>query len=258
MSDQSSFSKTHGQASSVELPSAILKYKKYIDLDKWDDDELDIANPNANSKTLQTYIVQRLSWYSEIEYTTSRLWELFREDFGNWTLEMMNRCKVDILYLLRDSLTKNGVFVPRDNRRLAIRLLEVINEEQEHEWTQEEMEIQKSRGGGFSSKYNSVPSIVLQDTGYNPKGLKTEFNDRESQQRQPQLLDQTNPIIQNQYINPQSIQRNGTDYYGIPSHPQNSLLPSPPDGFARQLTDLGKLYMDKDYCKQEIQFQQNG
>ncbi|TQS35028.1 hypothetical protein Golomagni_04565 [Golovinomyces magnicellulatus] len=51
----------------------------------------------------------------------------------------------------------NGVFVQRDNRRLAFRLLEVINEEQEHEWTQEEIEIQKSRGEGFSSKYNVVP-----------------------------------------------------------------------------------------------------
>ncbi|RKF95973.1 integrase and RNaseH domain-containing protein, partial [Golovinomyces cichoracearum] len=108
--------------------------------------------------------------------------------------------------------------------------------------------------------------MIVQNTSSSiSKGIKTEFNDRESQQRQPQLSDQTNPMTQNQYINPQPIQRNGKDYFGIPSRittspylgiplnmnhpdPQNPLLPLPPDGFARQLTDLGKLYMDKD-CK---------
>ncbi|RKF56206.1 putative powdery mildew-specific protein [Golovinomyces cichoracearum] len=202
MSDQPSSSKTYGQASPVELPSAILKYKKYIDLDKWDDDELDLTDSNATSKTLQTYIVQRLSWYAEIEYTASRLWELFREDFSNWTPEMMNRCKVDILYFLRDSLTKNGVFVPRDNRRLAIRLLEVINEEQEHEWTQEEIEIQKSRGGGFSSKYNAVPSMIVQNTGFSiskvqrsrkPKTATTTLRSTKSNDSKSMHQPSTNP-----------------------------------------------------------------
>ncbi|CAD6502572.1 BgTH12-05163, partial [Blumeria graminis f. sp. triticale] len=114
----------------------------------------------VNSKILQTYIAQRLAWYAEIEYTSGQLWELYRDDFSNWTLEMMKKCKVDILYLLRDSLTKNGVFVPRDSRKLAVRLLEVINEEQEHEWTQQEIEIQKNRGG-VSLRNTIHPSRVL-------------------------------------------------------------------------------------------------
>ncbi|RKF76319.1 hypothetical protein GcM3_079028 [Golovinomyces cichoracearum] len=63
MSDQPSSGKTYGQASSVELPSAILKYKKYIDLDKWDDDELDLTDPNATPKILQTYIRQSKARY---------------------------------------------------------------------------------------------------------------------------------------------------------------------------------------------------
>ncbi|RKF75725.1 putative powdery mildew-specific protein, partial [Golovinomyces cichoracearum] len=141
---------------SVQLPIELQKYKKYIDLSKWDDDEIDLNIEEANAKTLQTYIAQRLAWYAEIDYTAGRLWELYREDFKKWTLGMMDKSKVDILYLLRDSLAKNGVYVPRDNRRLAIRLLEVVNEEEEHEWTQEEIEIQTKRGGGFSSSY--VPS----------------------------------------------------------------------------------------------------
>ncbi|CAD6504976.1 BgTH12-00475 [Blumeria graminis f. sp. triticale] len=48
---------------------------------------------------------------------------------------MINKCKVDILYLLGDSLTNNVAFIPRDSRKLAVRLLAVVNEEQEHEWT---------------------------------------------------------------------------------------------------------------------------
>ncbi|TQS36789.1 hypothetical protein Golomagni_02752 [Golovinomyces magnicellulatus] len=141
---------------SVQLPIELQKYKKYIDLSKWEDDEIDLNMEDANAKTLQTYIAQRLEWYADINYTAGWLWELYREDFKKLTLEMMDKCKVDILYLLRDSLIKNGVYVPRDNRRLAIRLLEVFNEEEEHEWTQEEIEIQNKRGGGFSSTY--VPS----------------------------------------------------------------------------------------------------
>ncbi|TQS39435.1 hypothetical protein Golomagni_00037 [Golovinomyces magnicellulatus] len=116
---------------SVQQPFELQKYKKYIDLSRWDDDEIDLNMEDANAKTL-------LAWYAEIDYTAGRLWELHREDFKKWTLGMIDKCKVDILYLLIDSLVKNGVYVPRDNRRLAIRLLE------------------NKRGGGFSSTY--VPS----------------------------------------------------------------------------------------------------
>lgn len=106
---------------SVQLPPELQKYKNYIDMSMWDDDEIDPYIEDANAKTLQTYIAQRLAWYAEIDYTAGRLWEIYREDFKKWTLGMMDKCKVDILYLLRDSLTKNGVYVARDNRRLAIR-----------------------------------------------------------------------------------------------------------------------------------------
>ncbi|RKF84078.1 putative powdery mildew-specific protein [Golovinomyces cichoracearum] len=152
-----------------ELPHVLQKYKKYIDLTLFKNDDLDPTTPDANAKTLHTYIAQRLAWYAEIEYTAGRLWELYKEDFKSWTVEMMDKCKADMLYLLRDFLVKNGVFIPRDNRRLAIRLIDVVNEIEDHEWTQEEIEIQMRRGGGFSSSY-------IPPTSYQASNYKTNIN----------------------------------------------------------------------------------
>ncbi|RKF76328.1 putative powdery mildew-specific protein [Golovinomyces cichoracearum] len=54
---------------SVQLPIELQKYKKYIDLSKWDDDDMDLNIEEANAKTLQTYIAQRLAChYTQIKY----------------------------------------------------------------------------------------------------------------------------------------------------------------------------------------------
>ncbi|EPQ67552.1 Bgt-4522 [Blumeria graminis f. sp. tritici] len=47
---------------SVQLPPELQKYKNYIDMSMWDDDEIDPYIEDANAKTLQTYIAQRLAW----------------------------------------------------------------------------------------------------------------------------------------------------------------------------------------------------
>ncbi|CCU76398.1 unnamed protein product [Blumeria hordei] len=186
---------------SVQLPPELQKYKKYIDMSKWDDNKIDPYIEDANAKTLQTYIAQRLAW---------------------------------------------------DNRRLAIRLLEVTNKEEEHEWTQEEIEIQNRRGGGFSSAYvsTSTGSCSFSTVGQ-PQDMKKETNVPGRQVNKPLGSDQVLQTPQNQ--------SRQTSAYKVPIPmissqnpaaicdasgplPDTFNFPAPPDGFERQLTDLRKQY----------------
>ncbi|KAI0991906.1 hypothetical protein K3495_g16281, partial [Podosphaera aphanis] len=134
------------------LLSELVHFKKYLDMTKWEN-ELDPFAPEAPSTILHTFIAQRIAWYIENNFIAGLLWDSYREDFENWNVEMMKKCNPDVIKLLRNFLVMNGVYISRDSRKNVIKLIDILEEKEDHEWTKEEIILQESRGGGFSKRF---------------------------------------------------------------------------------------------------------
>jgi hypothetical protein len=65
------------------LPPGLNIYAKHIDKD-WDDLTIDVTN--TTSERVNEYLLNNIRYYRSRFYTDYKLWECFREDFEDWTL----------------------------------------------------------------------------------------------------------------------------------------------------------------------------
>jgi hypothetical protein len=244
--------------------------RKYIDEEKWDNEIGDLRAEGIGKSDVDTYIIRMLDEYEGLHYIGGRLWSYFHEHFEGWTDRIFSKASIQVRNELRDFLTYNGVFVVRDRTSsIGVRLTTVLQEEQPYKWTEEDMQVQNDYGGGFNPKWNPFPKIPVPSTSperrqmHSPpirqvqSRLSTPRNPREA--IVPQIIQRelqedvraTSPIrepspyrlCQNQVQEPlfQTSDPNVNMY--PPGRPYMLL---PPEGFARQLTDLGKLYSDSE------------
>jgi hypothetical protein len=95
--------------------------------------------------------------YKTIEYKTtdlkdSDLWEVFKEDFTGFTVEIFKSCIPADIRNLRKLLRKNGVWVIKDrNVLVAQSLFNMLQEEEPTEWTTEAVTAHLADDGGFNS-----------------------------------------------------------------------------------------------------------
>ena len=70
------------------------------------------------------------------------LWDLFQDDFKNFTLATLTSIRVRYLQNLRNHLRGRGVYVAPNTKRTTIAqtLFDVIAEEEQHEWTDDEIQ----------------------------------------------------------------------------------------------------------------------
>jgi hypothetical protein len=77
------------------------------------------------------YIAWRLAVWKRKEYTGQWLWEEFKEDFEEWSVDWFTRATTEALKEIRTYLVRNGVWVrPQAGSNLYTKVLqEVIKEE---------------------------------------------------------------------------------------------------------------------------------
>ncbi|RKF83808.1 hypothetical protein GcM3_008053, partial [Golovinomyces cichoracearum] len=92
----------------LELPTEFSQYTTFIIADKLNDFKLNPVKENVQLKILQTYILQRISWYTVNNWVGGQLHEYFRDNFKNWDKTMMDKCQNSVINLLRDFLVKHG------------------------------------------------------------------------------------------------------------------------------------------------------
>lgn len=216
------------------LPTEIAALERYIDSELLNALKLDPTVPGAENKLLHTFVARKLRWYVENNYFGGRLWEDFQEDFEEWTLDMLKNCEKEVLHCLRDTLARRGVFIPRgkDRRKLYFKLLDTLGEKELHKWTPEEFQAQIDHGGGFVGNYRPpLPKIVPQT-----KNFVSKFEEPSSNTNLESLNTYNRSLESDQDVKTGNIEK---------SHPPQ-LNPYVSSNFAKQLTDLGKLYIDKD------------
>jgi hypothetical protein len=144
------------------LPQGVNAYVKLIDKD-WDDFTIDV--PNATTEKVNGYILHQIIHYRSSFYTDYKLWECFREDFEDWTLNTWKLGSTRVVRELRDFLRRNGVYVIKNGTLIANNIHNIITNPEEPTWTQEEIQKQMnnepntnlfSNEGNFNSKRNPL------------------------------------------------------------------------------------------------------
>ncbi|RKF53971.1 hypothetical protein GcM3_213030 [Golovinomyces cichoracearum] len=120
----------------LKIPHEYNQFKPWIIVEKLNDFTLDTTTENTEAGILNTFIIQRIVWYSINEWVGDLLWEYYQDDLGKWDQEMMSKCNKTIINLLRGFLVKHGLYIPIDRKRgNDAKLLAILEETEIHEWT---------------------------------------------------------------------------------------------------------------------------
>ncbi|RKF74206.1 hypothetical protein GcM1_240023 [Golovinomyces cichoracearum] len=105
----------------------------------WDSE----INPNtANPTELADYVTFKVKILNEEDVSDSNLWELFQNNFENFTVSTFSQVKLRTQQVLRDCLRSRGVHISKNNKRktIAQTLFECLQEEDQYEWTNENID----------------------------------------------------------------------------------------------------------------------
>ena len=91
---------------------------------------------------LSEYLDTKLYQYVLYETSDDNLWDLFKDDFKNFTRATFNRFNRTELQRLRAVLRCGGVYVQQNTNTVTIAqsLLDVLNEDEQHKWTDADIE----------------------------------------------------------------------------------------------------------------------
>ncbi|RKF59797.1 hypothetical protein OnM2_057062, partial [Erysiphe neolycopersici] len=117
--------------------------------------DIDIENKETITKpTINGYIVWVMKIWKNSEYHDESLIEAFQEDFAGWTSAIFDVADRLLLRDLRDYLRHNGVLIEnRPGVKYAKQLENVLTQDIEHVWTEQEIEYVTKRGH-FNSRFN--------------------------------------------------------------------------------------------------------
>ena len=154
-----------------------------LDLENWGK-PLDIQQEDQCTKgRINNYITLMLVRYRQKGYQDFDLWEEFREGFEEWDAELFGKASREALKDLRTYLTRHGVWVKRQagSNSYARILMETLQEDTMHEWTEEE--IQEQSGN------RTTPGVTRQHHSTsdrdNPRTMR-QFRDRTVSTQEPQ------------------------------------------------------------------------
>ncbi|RKF77470.1 hypothetical protein GcC1_063018, partial [Golovinomyces cichoracearum] len=121
------------------------------------------------------YIIWVMKIWQNSEYRDEALIEAFQENFAEWTTQIFDIADRLLLRDLRDYLRNNGVFIDsKAGVRYAKQLENVLTQETEHNWTEQEIEYVTKRGA-FNLKFN----LTNENSSQSPK-KKTEKQDEQT------------------------------------------------------------------------------
>ena len=119
------------------------RYEKAINTETWDQGIANITT--ATRQELNGFLVHRMVIYEDRKYVSTVLWECIQEDFDQWSKEIWAIPEKYIIRDFRNFLVENGVFVPK-SRNIGEEIQKVIDIEEEHQWSPEELDQQLSKG----------------------------------------------------------------------------------------------------------------
>lgn len=134
----------------------------------WNDVEVNTDTRTDNN--LATNLVKKyIELYEEENLQDTALWECFKEDFSEFDLKTFRTPPVRTLRQLRDILRRHGVWVDKNQETpVAVALYNLLQEEEEHGWTEEEIMKWKNR-----ETYVSTVIRNMLDTDFGRKPLNT-------------------------------------------------------------------------------------
>ena len=94
---------------------------------------------NHTTEIVTEHILNRLLQYKMREYNDYTLWKCYREDFQNQTKNIFLLNNTDDLRNLRNHLREYGVFIPKNEKRIAENLTNIVTENEYHKWTEAEI-----------------------------------------------------------------------------------------------------------------------
>ncbi|KAI1003750.1 hypothetical protein K3495_g4457 [Podosphaera aphanis] len=96
----------------------------------------------ASPTDLSNYTAFKVNFYEEENVSDSNLWELFQDDFRDFTVLTFSRIKLRVQQVLRDCLRSRGAYISKNSKRKTISqtLFHCLQEEEQHEWTDENLD----------------------------------------------------------------------------------------------------------------------
>jgi hypothetical protein len=121
-------SSSQAQAQVQDWGAKVLKWKYGIDV------------TTATDKDILDYMQTKLYDYMSNRVSDDDLWELFQDDFKDFTTDMFTRNQRET-QRLQTCLRCGGVFVASNTKSITIaqKLIDVVNEEEQHKWTETNM-----------------------------------------------------------------------------------------------------------------------
>jgi hypothetical protein len=105
---------------------------------KW---EAGIDTENSTSQDLTDYIQTKTHLYEVERAADSDLWDLYQEEFKDFTVATFKKVGTRPLQLLRNTLRSRGVYIQKNDKHntLAEVLYNTLQEEEQHQWTEDEI-----------------------------------------------------------------------------------------------------------------------
>lgn len=180
---------------------------------------------HATDSALVRLVNQSDLKYKDEDISGEDLWQMFIEDFVDWTPELFRRLPKDVVQKLRNRLWNQGVFSPKDRGSIVEHVIDLFNREKYRPWP---ADVPPPKGIPF------IPLNVEQE-GEDIRPNHPQFTNAPGPHNQ-----NVTPGVQQQFkrdiSEPISIQQ-------IDSSTVDSLLAGYyHETFSRQLIDLNKLY----------------
>ena len=175
------------------------------------------------------------------------MWEIYKEDFDTFTIEIFKICHQMTIRKLRSHLRRNGVWVKVDRHTtVAQSLYATLQEDEPIEWTETEMKEQLDKDGFNSYQAKRLrsqrsTSPQPQPQSQRPTSLSSSLSS--SLSLPPSNLQQSTSPPQQTPFQQTPLQQTPPSQ---PQEPQlSSTTASTTSGFGKELANLAKLYTDE-------------
>ena len=136
-----------------------------IDEKTWSKD-IDVSDPKElTPEMINGHILYNTQVYASEGWEDYDLWEHFTTSFQNWTKELFDKAKNDLVIALREQLRRHGVFIAKDGKSVAGNMAKAL-EGDFHEWTDSEVDYRLKTAKIFNSSFNPNRS---QNQTHNPQ-----------------------------------------------------------------------------------------
>ena len=130
------------------------EYADRIDKDNWGRNFDPSDKEHCTEKRTTGHVLHALVVYRSNKWQDRLLWGYFQEDFAGWKQETFEIAENADVRALRDHMRMYGVYAPKDGRRIAANLAEIVEQDEYHEWTEDEVNHHLRHYTEFHSRWN--------------------------------------------------------------------------------------------------------